>query len=455
MRYANPHQQQGHPVMNPMQNNTIQQQQAQMNQLQQNYMQQQMMNNPMQQNAMQQQMMINSLLQQNPQAAMMVQQNPQLLNNPQFIQQLMAQAQMQRPNVMQQMPQMPQMMQPQGVPDNRYGTGIQQGTFQPQQQASPQLQTEAYTGRYGQEQQNQQAPQPQPQQVPLVTPTPQVQEVVPAGIPEFTVDGSTPIKFYGNTKVTITPQTTPFNTNMIEEHEQLAVDSLCTAIELTIEKAKESPKDTAFSVMDATIHDSTFKIMNNENYYKLFSGDTRQLYKTLKLIYNEAKSIDEITIAERINQYLTGLVNHYLSITLNNAVDINSFVEDFNDLLKVLRNNFEDAEDDLRDYIQDEIEEIHQILEARGEDLKKDFYLAEGVTVVYYSNHHYRLGLKDVDTPVRLSSSPTNAFLTGMAKHVFTDTNRSKFYLMTYDRMVFVVSQNKAGEVFVEHVEVA
>lgn len=447
MRYPNPHQQYGVPAMTPMQNLTIQQQQQQMAQLQQQMLQQQLMNNAAQVNPMQQQqMMITNALSRNPQMAMMVQQNPQLLSNPQFIQQLLASVQMQQP-----------MMIPQQQ------AGIQQGTFQQQQQVVPQLQSDSYTGRFGGTNQIQQQPQQQPVQqqvqsqpvqtesVPVKTPIENTQ--VSVGIPEFAVNDKENISFFNNTRFTIKPKTSPFQQSMMDTTDVIAVEDLDSAIQHLIEKAGGSKKNVPFINMNAVIYDCTFKVQSTETLNKLFTGDVRQLYKTLKIVYNEAKSVEDVIMAERVNAYLTSTVNHYLRVTLNDSVSIGSFVEDFNDLLKVLRNNFEDAEDDLRDYVQEEIEEIAELMEGRVDELKTQFHLTEGVTIVYYADHHASLGIAPVDNIVKLTDAVSNAMLIGLAKFIFTDSQRNKFYLVTYDRRMYIMSKNKDEEIFIEFVE--
>lgn len=442
MRYANPHQQYGTPQMNPIQNSIIAQQQQQAAQLQQQLMQQQLQQQMMNPAMQQQQLLINMALQRNPQAAMMVQQNPSLLSNPQFIQQLLS--------TVQQVQQVQQpMMQPQ------MQTTMQQGLLQQQQQMTPQLQTDGYSGRFGGQQTAPQVTQqPQQQQVTQVTePTPQPEPVqVSKSISEFVVE-TIPVPVYNNTKFTITPKTGVFNPAMVEDHGVIGADSFLTALESLIEKSGSSKKDAVFSTISATIHNTSFTVPVTENYIKLFTGDVRQLYKTLKVVYNEIKTVDDLIMANNINQHFTVLVNHYLKINLDNAVDISSFVEDFNDLLKVLRSNFEDAEDDLRDYVQEEMEEIKEIFQSRPEERNKDFYLTEGVTIVYYADHHYALGLKGVSDTVQIANKVSNQLLINMAKHVFTDSQRNEFYLRTYDQNLYVFSINKEGQVFVEGVE--
>lgn len=446
MRYPNPHQQYGNSAMNPMQNATIQQQQQQLAQLQQQLLQQQAMANMGQMNQAQLQMMISNILSRNPQMAMMVQQNPQLLNNPQFVQQLLSMGQAPQQTMMN-----PQMQ-----------VALQQGAFQGQPQGVQQLQSDSYSGRFGGGTVAQQPDQPQQQffqqenKQTESTPVNTTTQIEPpqTGIQEFFVNPEESNAVFNNSKFSITPKVVPFTGKMIETSDAVVVtEDLETAIKLLIERSNSSNKNTAFTTSDVIIQDANFKVPTSETLSKLFSGDVRQLYKTLKTLYNEIKSVEDLIMAERINAYLTDTVNHYLRITLDDAVNIGSFVEDFNDLLKVLRNNFEDAEDELRDYVQEEIEEINELLNSREESLKNNFQLVEGVTIVYYANHHAALGIRSVDNLVKIVDKPTNALLTGLAKFVFTDSQRSKFYLVTYDRRMYIISTNKDDEIFIEFVE--
>ena len=449
MRYQNPHQPYQQPQASQM--NPMQQQQLQLLQLQQQLLQQQAMNPAQQvnQQAQQQQTML-QLLQQNPQMMMMVQNNPSLLSNPQFQQQLLLQAQASRLQQGQttQFPMMGVQQGQQFPQDNRFNTdnsGVQQGLLQAQPAQQVQLQSEAYTGRFNNQPQ-QSAPavtEPQPTQVQAVT-----QPKIPSHI--VSID---PIYFYNNKKISLTARQDKFSEKLvISEPKAIFADGLEPVIDHAIETAKESIDDNKLIyLVDAVIRDSTVTVPRDEQFNKLFAGDARQLYKTLKAIYAEATNLDTILIAERLNRNLTGLVNQFLKVNLDNVVSIDSFVEDYNDLLKLLRSKFEDAEDDLTEYLTNEIEEIRDLQENL--DPKNQYALVEGVSVAYFANHHYLAGLKGVDLVVKLEPHKNNQFLIDMAQHIKIDTQRSKFYVVTYDRKLFLFSLNEKDEVFVELID--
>lgn len=257
-------------------------------------------------------------------------------------------------------------------------------------------------------------------------------------------------------KLGITPKVTAFNPKTLHQSDKV---SMCFSIQDAAEQVAESFLDleetkTLVSA-DSVIIDDGFSVSTEVNQLiNLFQDDVKGLYKRLRTAYSEITSIDTAIMLNRIDERFTTLTNEYLKTHIAIGITIDRFSTDFNDLLKVLRDSFEDEEDDLWEYLSKEVKEIYELLNDQPEEERKVFRLLSGITLVCFKEHHFKAGLIEVKKELtKINSHETNnLFLLTLAKHVFETADRKTFYFSTYDRELFKFSTNNKNDVFVERV---
>lgn len=402
-----------------------------------------MYQNPHQQYNQQQQLLMLQAQQRAAQNQMGQQMNPQMMQilmqqmmqNPQMMQMLM-QGQ-QNPQMMQQMnPQMQQqhsgIMPNQQVSAARFGGGPMQAQQQPQQAFTQ----GADSSRFA-------------------TPSeeaPAAEEETAFSIPKYTVStkhGSYPL----TKKLGIPPKVTAFNVKQLHSSDKV---SICTSVKDAAKKVAEEfleLDDTKLMIAaDSIIVDDGFTVKTDVVMLtNLFQDDIKGLYKRLRAAYTEVTSIDVAIMLNRIDERFTELTNEYLTTHLKCEIFIDRFSLDFNDLLKVLRDSFEDEEDDLWEYLSKEVKEIYELLSDQSKEDKEVFRFRSGISLVSFKEHHFKAGLDEVKKQlVEIDGQEThNLFLLTMAKHIFEMSDRKVFYFSTYDCELFKFSLNNKGEVFV------
>ena len=383
------------------------------------------------QNQMPQQNMNMAMTPQNQQMLMMMQMMMQ--QNPAMLQQLMAGG----------------MQQPQG--------GMTHSGVIPDQQVS--------TARFGGGPMVQQQQPQQPQQVHtpgadatrFAQPKEELEEEeeISFNIPLFTASakhGSYPL----TKKLGIAPKLTAFNPKQLHSSDKVSVCfSLQDAAEQVAEEFLMLDETKTMVTADSIIVDDGFSVSTDVVMLtNLFQDDVKGLYKRLRTAYADVTNIDVAIMLNRIDERFTALTNEYLLTHLKNGTRIDRFSTDFNDLLKVLRDHYEDEEDDLWEYLSKEVKEIYTLLTEQPDEEKKSFRFLSGVNIVSFKEHSFKAGLGEVKWElVEVNPQETNnLFLLTFSKHIFELSDRKSFYFSTYDREMFKFSLNNKGEVFVVRV---
>lgn len=253
-------------------------------------------------------------------------------------------------------------------------------------------------------------------------------------------------------KLGITPKITAFNQKILASVGEICwAYSLEDAIDEVIKVSGTVEGEKLLYTIDSIVINEAFKVPFDPGYTKLFGDDVKALYKRLRTLYEGAINMDTVIMLERVDKLMTDMTNHYLKVHFDGNLSIDRFSTDFNDLLKLLRTEFEDEEDDLWSYLEKEILEIHKLLE--GEEGKKhEFSIIRPTTVVYFKEHHFKAGLAGVTDMVKLAAEPNNEFLISTVKAIKELVDRTSFYMGTYDRNIYRFTINKNEEVFVEKV---
>lgn len=438
MRYQNPHppmQQHGQPQMNQYQDPQqlmLQQHQMLVQQLQQ----------------VQQQLQMPSHQITGPQQAMLMQQQQMLM-------QQLQQLQMQMQNAHRQS----QMMQPIQPMGGRFG--VQQMGGQPTQmqagvgkgmygnnQAMSGMQTQPEdSGRFGS-----QAVPKMEVEMSMVAPEPEVFQ-----IPEFEVNIN-PVIFPHNEKLAIRVRQNKVEANAVH-HKPVTVMSfdMSDAIDSLKEELAEVDGGEQLCVSEVIEVEDCITHEHSEALVGLFRDDARNLYRRMKNCYREAKVIDEVLLLDRINDIFTDKINDYLLINFGDAISIDSFIMDFNDLLKAIRNNFDDDEEDLLlNYLEQYIVQINEAIglhRGAGTEEANKFCILKPYLMVYLEGYGYSTGLKEVKDMVEVIDSPPNVFLRSLVNHIYKTYQVPEFLLACRDGIVYKFFQSQKGEVVVKRVK--
>ena len=433
MRYPNQHNQ--FQQLTPQQQ-FQQQQQMQLQQMQQQQQMQQPMNPQFQQ-----QQQFQQPQQMNPQNSMIQQQMFQQQQQQQ--QQALAMQLAQQRNAQQmQQPMYPNNQMHQG----RYGNqspnvhaGMSPGMFQSQSPEFSQTQHED-TGRFGG-----QVNQPVTQE--LVTEEPK--------LPVLTIDTGD-FKFLDNSKIAIAVRSKEVIKETIVEKEELTVNLGMSYDTASLEEVLEGRNGKYISKGKVLIIDDTLSAESTDELEGLFNNDVKDLYRRIKRLINNTTSLKECVLLDRINTQVTEYINEYLLVTFGTCLSIESFAEDFNDLLKVLRNNYEEEEDLLLDYLDAVIKDINESMKTVSEEGLLDnnlFHVYRPDIVVYLEGYSHSTGLHFVKDMVELSSSENNLFIDSLIDTVYGSTGKATFLLITRDQYVFRLYVNNKGVKFVKRVQ--
>ena len=432
--------------------------------------QQRPMMTPQQQQMMQQQMMQQQMMQQQMMQPQMYGQQPMSMQQ----QMLMQQQQMQRQQYPQQFPQQgqhgQQFMQP----------GQQQfaNQFAPQQQ---QFANQEVTGRFGQpthgfQDTSQNKPtgnrfgsggnQMQSQQpIPQFQP-PQQQQVITQPV---SVDNKSlvvvPMKHKRSTSsklvfTTNVHQVTEKDMNATSLDEPYIMEESLPAIHSFLtEKIYDDefdvkPLNVFGALLKTSFVDKTLVDIIDIHFNKLIE----QFYREFRKLFDATETRYSYAVLDYIDQRLTLETNEYLTISSKTGVTIDSFVSDFNDLIKLL----DECDEKLKEAYIDHMSEFLEIFKA-GKDIlagsekdlaKEDRHttVSEIVVVAYLDRHVLETGLEEVGTELtRVEKHPSNMFLLSIVE-LMGENNALTFNLMTMDGCIFLVTHSEQSEVYIKRV---
>lgn len=342
--------------------------------------------------------------------------------------------------MMQQPMQQPMAQYPQQFPQR----GMQQ--YPPQQPQQPVMVQQHLTDRFtqgedsrfssGQEQtrfaQGQQT-QPQPQSA--------VEDTTPKS---FTVTQTTH-GFSCNDKLRLQVVTAGIPETSVKFIEDVvASDCEAGVIEYLIETVHGDELHKPLTASNLITNTTVYGVDFSEELRDLFSDGVRSLYKAAKSLFaGMTMSRQHFAIYVHLDDLLTKLVNDYLLANATIDVNIDSFFDDFNDLMKVVRNNEEDLEDRMLAYLDTRLDAIRQALHTH-EPTTNTTVIPEVTLYAYLDKLVWETGLEQIDACVYLSKSDANLFLRTMTQAIVSKTGKREFVLVTADRSIykFMVAEN-------------
>lgn len=277
----------------------------------------------------------------------------------------------------------------------------------------------------------------QPQQAPQLQVQQQQQQQEPAGKLLFTV---TPVvhKFTGNDKFKMNVVTEIVKANQVNYTEgYLACDCLEENVECVIEQAYKEETVPVVTVRDYIINNNFWRVDIRETVDLLVKSTIKELYKSFKSAYGKVTDKHQINVLNTINTMLTDTINDYLAVNSTMGITIESFYTDFNDLLKVVRNNEEDLEEELLSYLNGYVDDMKLAL-SNTEKTPNATQVTEMVSVAYVDKHLLETGMEELDNRfVEVDDSLSNAFIKSLAAEVIAKIKKSEFLLVTLDKSVF------------------
>lgn len=265
------------------------------------------------------------------------------------------------------------------------------------------------------------------------------EELPAAAMKQFICSVNKGFKFNGNDTIELNSVTEVYKAEYLAKCEEVAVfNSKQECFEDIVEQYLTN-KDK-FVITKKYI--TTTRVFNNIDFNKdFYSLDVKNLYKALKAKFKETTNRSTAVSLLEYDASITELVNDYLS-TLDFEVSIDSFKDDFNDLLKVLRNQTEDEEDNLNAYINNYLtkcQEAHLIVsEALSEDEIKTSVFVAPITVVFIPRITVELGIENVgEKTLEVVNHSNNNTIRSLAFLINKEQQESVFYLVTMDRNTF------------------
>ena len=185
-----------------------------------------------------------------------------------------------------------------------------------------------------------------------------------------------------------------------------------------------------------------------EHAQDLFLLNIKDLYKQLKRFYIELNSLSDLVVLDTVNKTLTDRLNEFIATRISTDISVDSFAHDFNDLMKFIRTNFEDSEDDVITSMDNLVDEISSLINGFKDN--NPYVLPELVSMVRVDLHSLELGLKNLpDSFVKVKESIANNFLLSVGRLVKEKADTDNFFLVTIDKKLIKFALNEDNEVFI------
>lgn len=259
-----------------------------------------------------------------------------------------------------------------------------------------------------------------------------------------------------NQNVKLTVMTTEVKSNNICKFEGVASsDCFSEVIESLIEDTYAQENNKLISCRNFVVSNLFYKVDMNDFINELYSGDIKSFYKLIKTTYKDAKDKYEVNLLDTIDTIFTDKVNDYIATTTGENIFIDSFINDFNDLLKVLRNfETEFLEDNLLEYMNKYIKNTYEYCaKIKDEENSKVCVVPEPYVISYLDKHTLEIGLESLSNRfIRLEDTPPNVFLNSLAMSVCEAMEIREFILVTMNKSIFKVIVDDESNVFIKAV---
>lgn len=273
------------------------------------------------------------------------------------------------------------------------------------------------------------------------------------------------VKFSNNNKVTLNSYYEEIKPSQIYIYEDkiTLVECFEEAVESCIGAAHNEGKDKLITLGNFLIENSFYKAAEQEQFNKIIlDNDIKAMYKAVKSTWPTLNNKYDIYMFDKFDTIITDTINDFISVNSPVEVNIDSFMSDFNELLKFLRNleNCDvDLEDELITYMSEYVTKIRANLDLNqselvgidAEDGKKVTYIPEQHLIAYVDKYSHELGVTEApDKLTKIDDSPINAFILSTAKHIISKENVFTFYMVTIDKVILQFAKALNGDIFIK-----
>lgn len=212
------------------------------------------------------------------------------------------------------------------------------------------------------------------------------------------------------------------------------IDAIVESLAEDVYTAEHRPLVTVRNmIVENAYRGTALKAMVQE----LSADGVKGLYKLIKHKFPELTDKHQIVAISGLMQMLTDEINDYITVNAKNSISIDDFYTDFNDLLKVLRNNEEDLEDRLIEHLDRYLAAMRKALELLQSE-EHVTHVPETFAVAYLDCHVLETGLEGVGSDfVALQHNAANVFLNSLAENITAVSEQESFLLVTMDKSIF------------------
>lgn len=279
----------------------------------------------------------------------------------------------------------------------------------------------------------------------------------------FSISVTKGVKFNGNSKVVLNSYYEEVKANQIfvRENNITLADCFGEAVESCIDYAHDEGTGKLITVANFIVENRFYKAAEQEQFNKLIlDNDIKAMYKAVKSAWPTLNHKYDIHMFDRFDTIMTDAINDFIAVNCPVEVHIDSFMADFNELLKFLRNVEGvdlDLEDELINHMNNFINSIKQNLEQldgiEQDGGTKVTYIPEQHMVAYVDKYSHELGV--VEMPEKLTKIEDNAinvFLLSSAKAILAKEKAFTVYMVTIDKIVMQLTKALNGEIFIKKV---
>lgn len=262
-------------------------------------------------------------------------------------------------------------------------------------------------------------------------------------------------KLLKSKSVSFLPRTRPFLESEVDElHLNVMIGGFSGAVETLYEEACQSKeKGTVALIGKCVLAEAFYESSLRSLTVELFQSDIELVYRFMKEAVDNLTTRGDVVFMSEYNQWLTDQVNDILRVLTTEPIDIDSFVEDFNDLKKFLGEKA--TVNPKMETIYKEICRRMKTLMLSAIDLHKPdrketdveispdaVYLVEKCNIVFckmMSTELWKDGVPDTEPE-------GNRLMSSLAEHVKEEI----FYVLTLDKVVYKVIVTITGTVIVD-----
>lgn len=237
--------------------------------------------------------------------------------------------------------------------------------------------------------------------------------------------------------------TTPIQEQFYEKLEEgsTATECLQAAVESLFEQVNSKDKDDPLKVVtigNFIITNTIYRVHKRDELLAMLSSGVKHFYKKLNNLFREAETTYELSLCSAIDLILTDAVNDFIAINTPTSLHISSFVEDFNELLKLLRDLEGDVEGALIAYLDTTLATNKKDIESMS-DIENATVFTENYDLVYLDMSSWEIGVEGTVTSgsiYRITGAAVNMLLFQFCKTVMEMTGKSEFVMVTADRRI-------------------